>query len=51
MWVTWDAVDAVTPAFVGGEDGEDAELGADYEFRCAAEDQASAWRTIRESEA
>ena len=33
--VAWDTVDAVAPAFVGGEDGEDAELGAYDEFRCA----------------
>ena len=33
--VAGDTVDAVAPAFVRGEDGEDAELGADYELRSA----------------
>ena len=36
-----DTVDAVAPAFVGGEDGEDAELGADDEFRCAEDRRVS----------
>lgn len=49
MRVTWDSVYAVAPAFVTGEDGEDAELGAHYELACAEFMKKSGYIVIKET--